>query len=87
MIAPAIVFSMSLAASAVCALLLARAFRRSGVRMLFWSAISFGFLALNNMLAVIDIIALPDSSIPELRLSASLIAVGVLIYGFIWRSE
>lgn len=87
MIAPAIVFSMSLIASAICALLLARAFARSGVRMLFWSAVSFGFLAVNNALAVIDIVALPDSSIPELRLSASLIAVGVLIYGFIWRSE
>lgn len=87
MIAPVIVFSMSLIASAICAVLLARAFARSRVRMLFWSAISFGFLAVNNALAVVDIVALPDTSIPELRLGASLIAVGVLIYGFIWRSE
>jgi hypothetical protein len=87
MIAPAIVFLMSFLASAACAALLARAFRQSGTRMLFWSAISFGFLALNNALAVIDIVLLTDASISEWRVSAALVAVTVLIYGFIWRSE
>jgi hypothetical protein len=87
MIAPAIVFLMSFLASAACAVLLARAFRQSGTRMLFWSALSFGFLALNNALAVIDIVFLTDTSISEWRVSAALVAVTILIYGFIWQSE
>ena len=46
---PTLVYVLCFATSAACAFLLARTFRKSGSRMLFWSALCFAFLALVNL--------------------------------------
>lgn len=82
------VYLLCLATSIACALLLARSYVRTRARLLLWSSLCFGFFALNNLIVVIDILVFPrvvDLSL--MRLVASLIAVSVLLYGFIWESE
>ena len=82
-----LVYLLCLATSALCALLLARAYVRSGARLLLWSAICFAMLALNNLLVVVDIIVLPDSDLTLVRNLASLIGITALLYSFIWETD
>ncbi len=82
------VYILCLLTSAACALLLIRNYRRTGARLLLWSGLCFAFLALNNLIVVVDILVFPRVvDLALLRLGASLIAVSVLLYGFVWESE
>lgn len=84
---PAAVYILCFLTSGACAYLLARNYRRTGSRLLMWSALCFGFLALNNAVVFIDAVVLPDVDLAILRLSLSLAAVSVLLFGFIWEAE
>ncbi len=82
------VYLLCLATSAACALLLARSYRRTGARLLLWSSLCFVFFAINNLIVVLDILVFPTQvDLSIWRLVASLVAVGVLLYGFIWEAE
>ena len=82
------VYLLCLATSITCTVLLARSYVRMRARLLLWSALCFAFLALNNLIVVIDILILPTTiDLSLLRLVASLVAVSVLLYGFVWESE
>jgi uncharacterized membrane protein len=52
-----------------------------------WSALCFVLLAINNLLVVIDLLVLPSVDLVPLRNLASLAAVSVLLFGFIWETE
>lgn len=83
--APA-VYLLCFVASAICAYMLSRSFRRAPSGLLFWSAACFWLLAANNLLLVLDLLVfLPDLAIPRLLLS--LAAVSTLLFGFIWNGE
>ncbi|MBC2665734.1 hypothetical protein H7F51_09375 [Novosphingobium flavum] len=85
---PTIVYLLCFITSAICAGLLGRAFRRTTARVLLWSAICFAFLALNNLVVVIDLVLLPDAVTLTLpRHLLSIAAVSTLIFGFIWDLE
>jgi hypothetical protein len=84
---PTAVYILCFLTSAACAYLLARNYRRTGARMLMWSSLCFGFLALNNLLVSIDLLLLPEVNLSLLRLGFSLAAVAVLLFGFIWDME
>ena len=75
------------ATSAACALLLIRNFMRTRARLLLWSGICFSFLALNNLLVILDLLLIPQVSLQIPRLVASIVALGVLLFGFIWDLE
>jgi hypothetical protein len=69
-------------------LLLAHGFVRTKSRLLFWSALCFVGLTINNALLFIDLVVLPtqiDLQIP--RLIASGVGMALLLYGFIWDVE
>lgn len=83
----AIIYLLCLAASAACAWLLARSYVRSRMTLLLWSAACFVFIALNNLFVVIDLLVLPTIDLVPLRRLASLSAVAVLLFGFIWETE
>lgn len=88
MTGPAVVYLLCLLTSVACAVLLARSWRASRSRLLLYSALCFAFLALNNLLVVIDMVLLPVA--PDLTLwrqLANVAAIGVLLYGFIWEAE
>lgn len=84
----ALVYLLCFLASAGCAWLLVRHYWRNRTRFLLWGAICFVLLALNNLLVFFDIVVLPTSIdlLPARRL-ASLAAVGVLLFGFVWEAD
>ena len=84
---PSLVYLLCLGTSAVCAGLLARAYGRSGTRLLLWSAICFGMLALNNLFVVLDMLVLTDYNLTPLRNISSLIGISALLYAFIWETD
>ncbi len=84
---PSLVYTLCLATSAACAYLLLNAWRQSRSRLLFWTALGFAFLALNNLFLVADMILLPAVDLWPWRQAASIAAVVVLLYGFIWEAE
>ena len=82
---PTSVYLLCFVTSAICAWLLGRGYARSSARVLLWSSICFAFLALNNLVLVIDLVLLPDAvklALPRHLLSVA--AVGTLIFGFVW---
>ena len=84
---PTIVYVLCLLTSAACAFLLGRSYARSGVRLLFWSSVCFGFLAANNLVLVLDLIIFPAGDLRLVRSGLALAAVVSLIWGVIWDPE
>jgi hypothetical protein len=85
---PTAVYLLCFATSSACAFLLWRSYRRTGTRLLMWSALCFLLLAANNMLVVVDLVLLPNAVTLQLpRVVVSLSAVAVLLFGFIWDME
>lgn len=82
----AIVYLLCFATSATCAWLLARTYRRSGVRLLLWSALCFGFLAANNLFVIVDMLIIEDIDFGLVRSGFALAGVATLLFGFIWDS-
>jgi hypothetical protein len=87
MTGPAAVYLLCLVTSLVCAGLLTRAWLRSRSKLLLWTALSFGFLALNNLFLVADMVVFADIDLRWARHLSALTAVSVLLYGFIWEVE
>jgi Family of unknown function (DUF5985) len=81
--------SLAALTSAGCMLLLFRAYARTGLRLLLWSALCFVFLTANNVLLFFDLVVFPGPEIDlrVYRLAANLAAVLFLLYGFIWEAE
>lgn len=73
--------------SLACAWLLCKGYRRTRHRLLFWSALCFAGLTLNNLLVVLDRSVFPDVDLLYLRLSSTLVALVLLLYGLIWQEE
>jgi hypothetical protein len=70
--------------SAACAVLLLRAWKRTRVRLLFWSALCFAGLAVNNVLLFVDLVVFTDAfdlAVP--RSLTALAAMTVLVVGLI----
>jgi hypothetical protein len=83
--APALIYGLCLAASAGCAGLLGRAYLRTGTRLLLWTAISFCFFALNNLVLVVDMLLLPDLDLWAWRQASAGAGLAVLLFGFVWE--
>ena len=72
--------------SFACAVLLARGFARSGVRILLWSSVCFVGLALNNLLLLVDVLVLPGVDLAAARGTAALLGLAPLVFGLVWES-
>lgn len=83
---PEFVYTLCTITSVVCAILLFRGYRSSTSRLLFWSAICFAGLALNNALLLVDLYIVPGMDLFAIRTGMALLAMGVLLYGLIWDS-
>lgn len=84
-VVPAIVYALCFATSAACAVLLGRTYRRTRMPLLFWSTICFGLLAGNNLVLILDRLVVTGIDLSLVRISLSLGAVLVLLFGFIWN--
>ena len=83
----AAVYVLCALTSSLCALLLSRAYRANRARLLFWSSICFIGLALNNVILFVDLIVVPQVDLRPLRDGTALIALSVMLFGFIWDQE
>jgi hypothetical protein len=81
------VYLLCLLTSAACGWLLVRGYRKNRTALLLWAAISFVLLAVNNLLVVVDILALPSVDLLLVRKFAILAAVSTLLFGFIWEVD
>jgi len=84
----ALIYALCALTSVTCFVLLWRSWRASGARLLFWSALCFGALSVNNVLLVIDRVFLPaEVDLSMWRLVAALVAVLLLLFGLIWEED
>jgi uncharacterized protein DUF5985 len=82
-----VLYGLCAATSFACMVLLFRAYSRSGVRLLLWSALCFVGLSAANVLLFLDLAVYPDVDLRVWRLAASLAGLLFLLYGFIWEAE
>jgi hydrogenase/urease accessory protein HupE len=83
----AIIYSLCALTALGCAVLLLRGYRRSRYRLLLWSGLCFAGLTVNNLLLVIDKVALPEGDLSIARTLVSLGSMIVLLFGLIWDSD
>lgn len=81
---PEAVYMSAAVLSAACAIMLIRGYSRNRVHLLFWSALCFLGLALNNVILFVDRIVLPHTiDLSLLRGLTGMVAVSLLIYGLV----
>ena len=84
----ALIYTLCALTSIACLVLLWRSWRKSGSRLLFWSALCFGALSINNVLLVLDrVVFTVEVDLFEWRLAAALAAVMLLLFGLIWEED
>lgn len=84
----ALIYSLCALTSFSCFFLLWRGYRKSGVRLLFWSSMCFALVTLNNALLVIDKVVFPvEVDLRTWRLALALVAVLLLLFGLIWEED
>jgi hypothetical protein len=81
-----LVYILCALASATCAALLIRSFRRTREKLSLWTSLCFVGLALNNVVLCIDLLVVPSPSLSLLRGGLAVCALGVLLFGLIWES-
>jgi hypothetical protein len=82
-----VVYVLCTATSLLCGVMLYRGYRNSGARLLFWSALCFFALALNNALLLIDLRVVPEIDLSAWRIAPAIAGAGALIYGLIWEDR
>ena len=82
-----LVYLLCFLTSALCAGLLVRQYAVSRTPILLWSAACFVFLSVSNLLVVVDYLVLPEINLRPPRQVLTLLAVSVLLFGFIWEVE
>jgi hypothetical protein len=83
----AVVYLLCAAAAFGCAVLLLRAYRKVGARLLLWSAICFGCLTVNNLLTTVDIVVLTDVDLFLVRNASGLVGILALLYGLVMEAR
>ena len=85
-ILPIVVFLLCFATCVVCLALLALGYMRTRNRLLLWTAVCFVFLAINSGLVVLDVLFL-EIDLRIHRQIATLAALSILLWGFIWEAD
>jgi uncharacterized membrane protein len=82
-----IIYALCTLTSLACTVMLFRGYFRSRYRLLFWSGLCFAGLSINNFLLIMDEVIFPAPDLFVWRLSATLIALLLLLYGLIWEDS
>jgi hypothetical protein len=84
---PGLVYILCAVTSLASAILLLRgAFARGGGGLMFWSALCFIAMAINNALLYCNFIVLPDVDLLTASRLATLVGIVLLNFGLIWHS-
>jgi len=81
------IYLLCLVSSAACTWLLLKGYRRTLTRLLLWTGLCFAFLSLNSVVVLFDLVVFPQWDLRVFRHTASLAAVGLLIFGLVWESD
>jgi hypothetical protein len=81
---PSVVYALCAVTSALCASLLARAYRQRPTRLLLWSTLCFAGLTINNGLLFADLVLVPSIDLSLWRGLTGLGSMLILLYGLIW---
>ncbi|MES2854759.1 MAG: DUF5985 family protein [Bdellovibrionota bacterium] len=79
-----IVYMLCALTSFACALLLFRGNKARPSRLLFWSALCFMGLFVNNVVLFADMVIFPDLYLSPVRHGTALVSVLLLLYGLVW---
>ena len=83
-----LIYSLCALTSLACFVMLWRGWRAGGNRLLFWSALCFAGLSINNALLVVDKVLLPTQvDLFIWRLVSAFVAMALLLYGLIWEED
>ncbi|WP_411885295.1 DUF5985 family protein [Polaromonas sp. YR568] len=83
----AVIYLLCALTCLACFGLLFRAWRSSRTPLLFWSALCFAGLSVNNFLLVVDRLVLPAVDLSTWRLATGLVALLLLLFGLIWEED
>jgi hypothetical protein len=83
----ALIYSLCALTCIAAFVLLLRGWRATRFRLLFWSALCFAGLTVNNILLVLDKLVFLQVDLTTLRLVTGLVAVLLLLFGLIWEEE
>jgi hypothetical protein len=82
------VYVLGVLVTALCALLLLRAYAGAGRRLLLWSGLCFAGLTISNVLLFVDLVVLgDDASLYTWRLATAAVSMLLLVYGLIMESD
>jgi hypothetical protein len=82
------VYVLGVLVTALCALLLLRAYAGAGRRLLLWSGLCFAGLTISNVLLFVDLVVLEDhASLYTWRLATAAVSMLLLVYGLIMESD
>jgi hypothetical protein len=84
---PALIYSLCAVTSLFCAWLLLRGYREQRITLLFWCGLFFAIQACNDLFLVVDKLVVPDVDLSVYRYVVALMAIGVLLYGLVMRTE
>ena len=82
-----LIYALCALLSIAIAAMLWRQQRRTRSRLLYWTALCFSGLALNNLVLVVDKLLVPGMDLSLLRQATALIALGVMLVGLTWEDE
>ncbi len=81
------IYLLSMLVTAICAVLLLSAFRRTRRPLLLWSGLCFVGLTISHLLAFVDLVLVPQVDLYVLRLVSIAIALGFMLYGLVWEEQ
>lgn len=84
---PSAIYVLCILTCLAATLLLLQSFARSRSALLLWSALSFIALTVNNVLLFADFITPTQLDLRPERAASALLAVALLLYGFIWEID
>ncbi|MES3002731.1 MAG: DUF5985 family protein [Pseudomonadota bacterium] len=83
-----VIYALCALTSLGCFVLLWRTWRQGGHRLLFWSALCFAMLTLNNVLLVLDKVVFPvEVDLKMWRLGVGFAAVLLMVIGLVWEED
>jgi hypothetical protein len=81
------IYALCALTALLCTVMLLRAYRGSGYRLLLWAGLCFAGLTINNLLLIADKLIFPDIDFSFWRATSAFAAMLVLIIGLIWEAE
>lgn len=82
-----IIYTLCALMSLGIAVLLWRNHARTRSRLIYWCALCFSGLTVNNVLLVIDKLVDAAGDLSQLRQVAALLSLGVILFGLTWEEE